>query len=138
VSAALYYTARRLPRRRTAEERRSGALSAYVGTELFISLYEPAALDDRERVRELSVRVLASNRHLTDQLPVGEAGADFRLISDTAIPLRCVSAVSKARESLVTLERKQAGAAPFGAIRWKLITFLGLNHLGIVDHDAKD
>jgi type VI secretion system protein ImpG len=138
ASDALYYTARRLPRRRTTEERRSGALSTYVGTELFISLFEPAALDDRERVRELSVRVHASNRHLTDQLPVGEAGADFYLVDDTSIPLRCVTAITRARESLVTLERRRADATPFGAIQWKLVNFLTLNHLGIVDHDDKD
>lgn len=137
-SDALYYTARRLPRRRSTEERRSGAQSAYAGTELFISLYEPSTLDDRERVRELSVRCLASNRHLADQLPVGEAGADFNLVEDTSISLRCVSAITKARESMVTLERRQSSATPFGATHWKLITFLALNHLGIVDHDDKN
>ncbi|MDW6025450.1 type VI secretion system baseplate subunit TssF [Mesorhizobium sp. BAC0120] len=138
ASDALYYTARRLPRRRTSEERRAGAVSAYVGSELFISLYEPSAIDDRERVRELSVRCLASNRHLTDQLPVGEAGADFYLVEDTTIPLRCVSELTKARESLVTMERRHADPTAFGATQWKLITFLALNHLGIVDHDEKN
>lgn len=138
ASDALYYTARRLTRRRTTEERRTGVLSAYVGTELFVSLYEPSALDDRERVRELSVRVLASNRHLADQLPIGEAGADFYLVDDTSIPLRCVSALTRARESLVTLERKRSDAAPYGATQWKLLNFLARNHLGIVDHDEKD
>lgn len=138
ASDALYYTVRRLPRRRTSEERRSGALSTYVGTELYISLYEPATLDDRERVRELSVRCLASNRHLTDQLPVGETGADFSLVKDTSVVLRCVSAITRARESLVTMERRQSTGAPFGSIHWKLITFLSLNHLGIVDHDERE
>jgi type VI secretion system protein ImpG len=137
-SDALYYTIRRLPRRRTSEERRSGAVSAYVGTDLFISLFEPAGIDDRERVRELSVRALASNRHLADQLPVGDAGADFYLVDDTSIQLRCVSGITSARESLVTLERRRTDAAPFGATQWKLINFLALNHLGIVDHDEKD
>ena len=137
-SDALYYTIRRLPRRRTSEERRSGAVSAYAGTDLFISLFEPAGIDDRERVRELSVRALASNRHLADQLPVGDAGADFYLVDDTSIPLRCVSGITTARESLVTLERRRTDAAPFGATQWKLVNFLALNHLGIVDHDEKD
>jgi type VI secretion system protein ImpG len=135
-SDALYYTARRLPRRRTSHERRAGALSAYAGTDLFISLYEPAVLDDRERVRELSVRVLASNRHLADQLPIGEVGADFYLVDDTSIALRCVSGITPARESLVALERRRGDR--FGAIQWKLINFLTLNHLGIVDHDERD
>ena len=137
-SDALYYTIRRLPRRRTSEERRSGAVSAYAGTDLFISLFEPAGIDDRERVRELSVRALASNRHLADQLPVGDAGADFYLVDDTSIPLRCVSGITTARELLVTLERRRTDAAPFGATQWKLVNFLALNHLGIVDHDEKD
>ena len=136
-SDALYYTVRRLPRRRTNEERRSGALSAYVGTELFISLHEPGAIDDHERVRELSVRALASNRHLTDQLPIGEAGADFYLVDDTSVPFRCLTAVTRARESLVTLERRRADAGPFGAIQWRIVNFLTFNHLGIVDHDDK-
>ena len=138
MSDALYYTARRLTLRRTTEERRSGVFSAYVGTELFLSLFEPAAIDDRERVRELSVRVLASNRHLADQLPIGEAGADFYLVDDTSIPMRCVSALTKPRESLVTLERKRSDIAPYGATQWKLLNFLARNHLGIVDHDEKD
>jgi type VI secretion system protein ImpG len=138
ASDALYYTVRRLPRRRTNEERRTGMLSAYVGTEMFISLYEPASVDDQERVRELSVRVLASNRHLPDQLPIGEAGADFYLVDDTSIPLRCVSALTKPRESLVTLERRRTDAASFGATQWKLVNFLARNHLGIVDHGEAD
>jgi len=137
-SDALYYTARRLPRRRTSEERRSGALSAYVGTDLFISLYEPAGLDDRELVRELSVRVVASNRHLADQLPIGDAGADFYLVDDTSVPLSCVSGITRARESLVALDRRRGDSSRFGAIQWKLVNFLALNHLGIVDHDERD
>lgn len=137
-SDALYYTVRRLPRRRSSEERRSGALSAYLGTEMFLSLYEPSGMDDRERVRELSVEVLASNRHLADQLPIGDAGADFYLVEDTSVPLSCVTGITRARESLVTLERRRADATPFGAIQWKLVNFLALNHLGIVDHDEKD
>ncbi len=64
---------------RPSQEQRFGAHSTYAGSEIFLSLREPADLDDEERVRELSVRALVSNRHLTEQLPVGEAGADFHL-----------------------------------------------------------
>ena len=38
----------------------------------------------------------------------------------------------------MTLERRRTDAAPFGATQWKLVNFLTLNHLGIVDHDEKD
>lgn len=137
-SDALYYTFRRLPRRRTSQERRSGAHSAYAGTELFISLFEPATIDDNERVRELSVRCLASNRHLSDQLPIGEAGADFFLVDDTSVSLRCVAGPTPPRESLVTLERRKADTAPYGTTLWKLINFLSLSHLGLIDRDDGD
>jgi type VI secretion system protein ImpG len=135
---ALYYTVRRLPRRRTSQERRAGAQSSYAGSEVFLSLGEPAGIDETERVRELSVRCLASNRHLADQLPVGEAGADFFLIDDTSVPLHCVAGPTKPRESLVAMERRRVDTSPFGATAWKLINFLSLSHLGLIDRDAKD
>ena len=135
---ALYYTSRRLPRRRTSQELRAGAQSGYPGSELFLSLSEPAGVDDTERVRELSVRCLASNRHLAEQLPVGEAGADFFLLDDTSVPLHCVAGPTRPRESLVAMERRRTDTAPFGATAWKLINFLSLSHLGLIDRDAKD
>ena len=138
ASEALYYTVRRLPRRRTSQERRTGAQSVYAGNELFISLSEPTGIDDTQRVRELSVRCLASNRHLADQLPIGEAGADFFLLDDTSVLLRCVAGPTRPRESLVVLERSRADTTPFGATAWKLISFLSLSHLGLVDRDARD
>jgi len=138
MSDALYYTFRSLPRRRTSQERRTGAQSPYVGSELFISLSEPATIDDSERVRELSVRCFVSNRHLSDQLPVGEAGADFYLLDDTSIPLRCVAGPTPARESLVAMERRNADTAPYGTTIWKLVNFLSLSHLGLIDRGPQD
>jgi type VI secretion system protein ImpG len=136
---ALYYTYRRLPRRQTVQERRTGPRSNYTGIETFISLREPAGLDNSERVRELSVRCLVSNRHLTEQLPVGDAGADFFLVDDTSIPLSCIVAPTPPRESLVNLERRhRSETAPSGQILWKLVNLLALNHLGLIDRDPKD
>ena len=135
---ALYYSMRRLPRRRSSHEQRVGAQSSYAGNEIFLSLSEPAGVDDTQRVRELSVRCLASNRHLADQLPVGEAGADFFLIDDTSVPLHCVAGPTKPKELLVAMERKRVDTSPFGATAWKLINFLSLSHLGLIDRDQKD
>src|SRR5690606_5938179 len=101
----------------------------YTGTELFLSLGERADVDDEERVRELSVRVLASNRHLTDQLPIGEAGADFFLVDDTSVPLRCISGPTRPRESIVQLEKKKRETVPSGRTMWRLVNLLSLNHL---------
>lgn len=135
---ALYYTIRRVPRRQTTVERRTGPRTSYTGIETYIMLREPAGIDDTERVRELSVRCLASNRHLTDQLPIGEEGADFNLIENTSIPLRCVVPPTPPRESLVNLEHKSRDMEPAGTMLWKLVNLLSLNHLGLTDRGAKD
>jgi type VI secretion system protein ImpG len=130
---ALYYTVRRLPRLRTEEEHRFGSRSNYAGTELFLSLFEPEGLDEPDRVKELSIRVLASNRHLTEQLPVGEGGADFRLVDDTALVMRCIAGPTPPRDSVIHAEREQREPHHPGPVMWRLINFLALNHLGLSD-----
>jgi type VI secretion system protein ImpG len=84
------------------------------------------------------VRVLASNRHLTDQLPVGEAGADFFLVDDTAVPLKCIAGPTRPRESIVYMEKKKRETEPSGTILWRLINLLSLNHLGLSDRGPQD
>lgn len=138
LDEALFYTLRRLPRRETAQERRRGSRSQYMGTELFISLREPADIDDDDRADELSVRALVSNRHLPEHLPVGEAGADFFLTDDTSLPLTCLVGPTPPRESIIHLERRQRAATPTGEIAWKLVNLLSLNHLGLMDRDGQD
>lgn len=130
---ALYYTVRRLPRIPTEQERRFGAKSSYAGTELYLSLYEPAGLEDADRVKELSVRALVSNRHLTEQLPIGEGGADFQLANDAELYLRCIAGPTPPRDSVVHADRKQREPTHPGPIMWRLINFLALNHLGLSD-----
>src|SRR5262249_32923415 len=46
----LSYTVRRLPRRRTVEEKKYGKSSDYTGTDMFISLLEPAGVHDHPPV----------------------------------------------------------------------------------------
>jgi type VI secretion system protein ImpG len=138
LNDALFYSIRRMPRRETIEEQRIGARTIYVGSEVFLSLREPADIDESDRARELSVRALVSNRHLTEQLPVGEAGTDFFLADDMSIPLRCLAGPTPPRESLLTMERRQRAGSTAGATAWKLINFLSLNHLGLTDRNAQD
>lgn len=138
LADALFYTVRRLPRRATSRERRHGARSDYGGSEFYLSLREPATLDTKDRVKELSVRCLVSNRHLTDQLPVGEAGADFYLLEEQALTVRCVSPPTSPRESIINIERKQRDAPPSGARLWTLLNLLSLNHLGLTERNPED
>jgi type VI secretion system protein ImpG len=135
---ALFYTVRRLPRRETLQEQQAGPRSTYLGSEIFLSLKEPAHIDEPDRARELSVRALVSNRHLPEQLPVGEAGADFHLSDDTSLPMRCLAGPTLPRESVVTLERRQRSGASPGSVAWKLVNALAFNQLGLTDRNEQD
>ena len=129
----LTYTIRRLPRRRTAEERKYGPVSDYVGTDVFLSLGERADPDETLRVAELSVEALCTNRHLAAHLPVGESGADFRFLEDAELALSCVGGPTKALEPALTSIEGRGLDASTGEVAWRLISMLSLNHLGLVD-----
>jgi len=126
------FSVRRLPRRRTVEEKRSGVSSDYTGTDMFISLSELGGIDD-EAIAELSVRALCSNRHLTEHLPIGVGGADFRLLDDFTLDLVCVAGPTPPREPIVRQLRSRSETAHTGTVTWRLVNLLSTNHLGLVD-----
>jgi type VI secretion system protein ImpG len=85
---------------------------------------------------ELSVRALCSNRHLTEHLPVGQGGADFRLLDDVSLDLVCVAGPTRPREPVISQMRTRGEVASVGTITWRLINMLSLNYLGIVERGA--
>jgi type VI secretion system protein ImpG len=127
----LHYTLRRLARRRTSTERRFGSTSDYVGTEMFVSLSPPGPAAEQDRIQELSVRALCSNRHLADQLPVGKGGADFTFAEDTSLSVLCAAGPTRPKEPL--LDRRNES----GPTAWRLINALSLNHLGLTRADGE-
>jgi type VI secretion system protein ImpG len=131
AQSLLHYTVRRLPRRRSSSERRFGASSDYIGTEMFISIGLPDTAVEQDRIQELSVRALCSNRHLADQLPVGKGGADFTFANDTSLVVVCVAGPTRPKEPL--LQRKNES----GPTAWRLINMLSLNHLGLTRADGE-
>jgi type VI secretion system protein ImpG len=133
---SLFYTVRRLPRKRSVEEKRSGVSSDYTGTDMYISLNERGGPDDDGAIAELSMRALCSNRHLTENLPVGVGGADFHLLDDFTLDLRCVAGPTRPREPVVTQLRSRSETAHTGSIAWRLINMLSTNHLGLVERGA--
>ncbi|ACK51294.1 type VI secretion protein, VC_A0110 family [Methylocella silvestris BL2] len=135
-AGALHYAVRRMPRRRTARENKYGASSDYVGTDMFIALVDNSRAGEERPIAELSVTALCSNRHLTEQLPVGQGGADFRLIDNTAIDLRCIAGPTRPREPIIAQLRSRSESAYAGKVTWRLINLLSLNHLGLVERGA--
>jgi type VI secretion system protein ImpG len=130
------FSIRRLPRRRTVEEKRTGISSDYTGTDMFISLSELGGVDEQDAIAELSVRALCSNRHLTEHLPIGVGGADFRLVDDVTLDLVCVSGPTPPREPIIRQLRSRSEAAHTGTVTWRLVNLLSTNHLGLVDRGA--
>lgn len=128
----LFYTQRRLPRRRSEQERRFGRASDYTGTDMFISLVEPSGAGAEPAVTELSVRALCSNRHLTEHLPVGEGGADFRLLDNVTLEIACLAGPTVPREPVVSQLRTRGEVASTGTVAWRLINLLSLSHMGLV------
>ncbi|MEJ1157583.1 type VI secretion system baseplate subunit TssF [Prosthecomicrobium sp. N25] len=131
----LFYTVRRLPRRRTALERRTGGASDYTGTEMYLSLLEPRGRDVPQ-VAEISLRALCSNRHLTEALPVGEGGADFRLLDNTDMDFVCLAGPTPPAEPVTGELRSRREVASTGTVTWRLINMLSLNHLGLIGRSA--
>ena len=131
-ASGLCYTARRLPRRRTAEERKYGHRSDYTGTDMFLSLGERSDPEEVNRVAELSVQALCTNRHLPEHLPVGEGGADFRFLDDVQLEVRCIAGPSRPLEPILTSMAGKVEGASIGDVAWRIVNMLSLNHLGLV------
>jgi type VI secretion system protein ImpG len=126
---ALYYTIRRSQRRRSSEEKRESGTSGYTGTDIFLTLANHGDMSDQP-IAELSVRALCSNRHLTEDLPVGKGGTDFILEDRTNLTMTCVAGPTRPAESIV-VSNAAADAQLRSATAWRLISLLNLNHFGI-------
>ena len=98
-ASGLCYTVRRLPRRRTAEERKYGLTSDYTGTDMFLSLGERSDPEELCRVAEISVQALCTNRHLPEHLPVGEERRGFQISRRCRSSTCAASPVRRARSN---------------------------------------
>ena len=132
-TTGLTYTVRRLPRRRTIEEKKYGPVSNYAGTDVFLSLGERSDPDELLRVAELSVEALCTNRHLAEHLPVDQSGADFRFLDNVELDVRCLAGPTAAREPYMTALEGKGTDISTGEVAWRLVNMLSLNHLGLID-----
>jgi type VI secretion system protein ImpG len=135
-ATGLCYTVRRLPRRRTAEERKYGHKSDYTGTDMFLSLGERSDPEEVSRVAELSVHGLCTNRHLPEHLPVGDGGADFRFLDDVELDVRCLAGPTRPLEPILTSMAGKIEGSAIGDVAWRIVNMLSLNHLGLVQRGA--
>jgi type VI secretion system protein ImpG len=118
-----YFTTRREPRLVSQEQKRRGARSTYIGSEVFLSLVDSKQAPYAADLRQLSMHALCTNRDLVLQMPIGLGQTDFSL--NIAAPVTSVRVVSGP-------SRPYAAVAD-GAIAWRAISHLSLNYLSLVD-----
>lgn len=119
-----YFTVRREPRALSERQRRDGARTSYIGSEVFLSLVDPREAPYSASLRQLGVAVLATNRDLPLLMPVG-SDTDFSLaISAPVEGIRCLRGPSRPRPAIAE-----------GEMAWRLINHLSLNYLTVTDLD---
>lgn len=131
---ALFYTTRRKPRRRTLAEQRNGIpRNLYRGTETLISLYEPP---EQEPANRLQVKLLCSNRHLPEYLPIADSAESFHLCDDQTVALKCLAGPSPPRDSLADRETTANHRTTAGDTYWRLLSYLSLGTSGVQSPDG--
>lgn len=134
-SEKLFFSIRRLERKRTARERRGESAARYAGTETYISLSPPGGGGDAGKP-ELSVVAYCSNRHLAEFLPVGRGGTDFRLRENAALEIAAVVAPTPPRDPPMLWRHENPRVSTSGRMAWRLVNLLNLNHLGVGRSDG--
>lgn len=117
-----YYALRRRMRQRTERERLRGLRTAYLGSEVYVSLVDRAEAPYGEDLRQLSVAALCTNRDLPMLLSSGARDV-FHLLDGGPV----VSVLTP-----VPPTRPQPTLAQ-GDAAWRMIGHLSLNYLSIAD-----
>ncbi len=121
-----YFTMRREPRALSERQRREGARSSYIGSEVSLSLVDAREAPYSATLQQLAVAVLVTNRDLPLLMPVG-SDRDFSLaISAPVEGVRCLRGPSRPRPGVVD-----------GEIPWRLTSHLSLNYLTLADLDEE-
>jgi type VI secretion system protein ImpG len=123
-----YFTTRREPRLVSAEQRRRGTRSSYIGSEVFLSLVDSAQAPYSSDLRQLSMQALCTNRDLPLQMPVGLGRSDFSL--NIAAPVTSIRVISG--------PTRPAPALADGNVAWRAISHLSLNYLSLVDATSQE
>lgn len=118
-----YFIIQRQPRLLSEAQKRTGARSSYIGSEVFLSLVDPSEAPYSSDLRQLAITTLCTNRDLPLQMPLGLARTDFSL--ESAVPvetIRCVRGPSRPYSALAE-----------GALAWQFISHLSLNYLSLLN-----
>ena len=125
---AAFFTIQRKPRVLSSKQHRSGARSAYLGQEIFISLVDSHEAPYSSKLAQLGIKTLCTNRDLPMQIPLGQKSGDFTL--DVSAPIdiiRCVAGPTRPDVQATT-----------GDYAWRLVNHLSLNYLSLIDENPDE
>ena len=121
-----YFTTRREPRLPSLTQKRHGARSSHVGSEVFLSLVDASEAPYPAVLRQVGVTAQCTNRDLPLLMPLGVGTTDFEL--DGSAPLqaiRCAKGPSRPW-------------TPTEVPAWRAIDHLSLNYLSLVEADPTE
>jgi type VI secretion system protein ImpG len=121
-----YYMVRRQPRPLSSRARQRGPRSSYLGHDVFVSLVDADHAPISERLRQLGLDLLCTNRDLPMAMPVGKRHTDFTIVVNAPVAsIRCLVGPTAPRPSRAE-----------GDLAWQFISHLGLNYLSLTDTDS--
>ncbi len=122
-----YYSVKREPRLLSQTQQREGTRTAYIGTEVYLSVVDSDEAPYSADLRQLGVKALCTNRDLPVLMRLGDTKGDLTLAQTAPVKsIRVVKGPSRPSSAL-----REANIA------WKLINQLSLNHLSLTDADAE-
>ncbi|WP_457447916.1 type VI secretion system baseplate subunit TssF [Roseateles sp. P5_E4] len=127
AGASGYFSLLREPRLASDRAKREGPRSAYVGSEVFLSLVDLQRAPYRADLRQLAAKIRCTNRDLPLFMPAGRDHGGLTL--ETRAPVDHVAVVAG--------PSRPGSAAREGALAWRLLSLLSLNYLSLVDEDPE-
>lgn len=127
AGAAGYFSLQREPRLASDRARREGPRSAYVGSEVFLSLVDLNRAPYRTELRQLAARIRCTNRDLPLFMPTGRDHGGLTLESRASVD----------RIDVVAGPSRPRDATREGPLAWRLLSLLSLNYLSLADEDPE-
>lgn len=127
VGATGYFSCLREPRLASERSKREGPRSAYVGSEVFLSLVDLQRAPYRGELRQLAAQVRCTNRDLPLFMPLGATHGELTL--EGRAPVQGIAVVAG--------PSRPGSAQREGTLAWRLLSLLSLNYLSLVDEDPQ-
>ncbi len=126
VQGDAHFVVNRERRRFSGKQRRSGARTSYMGSEVYLSLVDASQAPYASNLRQVEIQTLCTNRDLPLQMTLGQGATDFDL--QVGAPVQSIRAVTGPT-------RPRASYAE-GDTTWRLINSLNVNYLSMLGEGA--